>query len=150
MTQDRDFTEDGEFERIDEYLDCTGKKRRFRLQGYARGMFLDATEILDGEAVGMRFTMKMDEHGHLPIWKMCKKVESRVAERDLAVDPGTKQLKILRGRVRGMITDGDQGTDDGPTLVVDDRTVTWRELGELLASDEGSWVRLQILDPMEI
>lgn len=39
---------------LEDYLDCAGKRRRFRLQGYALGMFLDATEMLPGDAMGMR------------------------------------------------------------------------------------------------
>lgn len=37
--------------------------------------------------------------------------------------------------------------DDGdPILVIDDRRVTWRELGEMLESWSGFGLRLQILE----
>ena len=58
----------------EDFLDCTGKKRRFRLQSYAAGMFLDATELLDGEAVGMRFVMRADADGVLPWGLMRDKI----------------------------------------------------------------------------
>lgn len=96
-----DDHDDGNDDQVDEdYLDCAGKKRRFRLQSYACGMFMDATELLDGEPIGMRIVMKMDQHGHLPWGQMREKIRARLAERDVAVDPDNGKLKILRVLVR--------------------------------------------------
>lgn len=134
---------------IEEYLDCTGKKRRFRLQSYARGMFLDATEVLDGEPIGMRMVMKMDEHGHLPWGAMREKIRSRLAERDVAVDPNTGKSTILRGLVRAHLhtmPEAHEDDDDGPVLIVDDRRITWRELGRMLDRQEGWNLRIAVLD----
>jgi hypothetical protein len=133
----------------DEFLDCTGKKRRFRLQSYAGGMFLDATELLDGQAVGMRFVMRAGVDGVLPWGEMRDKVRARMAERDVAMDPDTGRLKILRGLVRAHIHSVpqlDEEDEHGPVLIVDDRKITWRELGEMLVSLEGWSLRLEILD----
>jgi hypothetical protein len=99
---------------IEDYLDCTGKKRTFRLQSYAGGMFLDATEVLDGEPIGIRLVMKMDLHGHLPWGEMRERIRSRLAERDLAVDPDTRRLAILRGLVRAHIHRAHDVDEDGP------------------------------------
>ncbi|MFO7566255.1 MAG: hypothetical protein R6X02_26670 [Enhygromyxa sp.] len=134
---------------VDEFLDCTGKRRKFRLHSYARGMFLDATEILAGETVGMRLVMKADEHGHVPWGEMRKKIRARLAERDVAVDPETGRLEILRGVVRAhlhSVPDYHEDDDDGPVLIVDDRTITWRELGRMLGGFEGWNLRVEILD----
>lgn len=133
----------------EDYLDCTGRKRKFRLQSYARGMFLDATELLDGEPIGMRIVMKMDEHGHLPWGEMREKIRARLAERDVAVDPDDKKLKILRGIVRAhlhTVPAAREDDDDGPVLIVDDRRITWRELGKMLDGLEGWDLRIEVLD----
>ena len=37
---------------LDDYLDCAGKVRRFRLTLYAEGRFLEARELCDGEPTG--------------------------------------------------------------------------------------------------
>lgn len=133
----------------DEFLDCTGKKRRFRLQSYAGGRFLDATELLDGQAVGMGFVMPAGVDGVLPWGEMRAKIRARMAERDIARDPDTARLEILRGLVRAHIHSVPQSDDKdehGPVLIVDDRKITWRELGEMLVGLEGWSLRLEILD----
>jgi hypothetical protein len=135
--------DDDRDEMFETHLDCTGKKRRFVLAAYGGGSFLSATEILDGDATGMRFVMKADEHGHLPYGEMRDRIRRRLAERDVAVDPDTGELRILRERLRAGIS---QIGDDGPVLVVDDRFVTWRELGRMLETYEGWGLELRILD----
>ena len=133
----------------DEFLDCTGKKRRFRLQSYAGGRFLEATELLDDEAVGMRFVMRAGVDGVLPWGEMRETIRARMAERDVAIDPATGRLEILRGFVRAHIDSVPEPHEedaDGPVLIVDDRKITWRELGEMLVGLEGWSLRLEILD----
>jgi hypothetical protein len=144
----RDEPDDGDDDTmVDEYLDCTGRKRRFLLQAYAGGMFLSATELLNGDPTGMHFVMKMDEHGHVPWGEMRDKLRQRLAERDVAVDPDTKRLQILNRRVRARIVGFD---DDGPLLVVDDRRVTWSELARLLESFEGWDLDVRIFGATEV
>lgn len=133
----------------EDFLDCTGKKRRFRIQSYAAGMFLDATELLDGEAVGMRFVMRADADGVLPWGRMREKIRARMVERDVAVDPDSGRLEILRGLVRARIDTVPELHDEdeqGPVLIVDDRRITWRELGKMLVGLEGWNLRIEILD----
>lgn len=142
------FPDDDDDSRIEDYLDCTGKTRRFRLQSYARGSFLSATEILDDQACGMRFVMRIDAHGDLPWGEMRDRLRTRLAERDVAVDPKTGELRILRDLVRAHIDCADD-EGEGPVLIVDDRRVTWAELGRMFAAHEGWDLRLQILDCFE-
>lgn len=133
---------------LEEFLDCTGKTRRFRLESYAGDTFLSATEMLEGGAAGMRLVMQMDAHGALPWGELRERIQSRLAERDVAIDPRTGKLRILRGLVRAHI---DRADDEGagPVLIVDDRRVTWHELGQMLDALGGWDLRLQILDCLE-
>jgi hypothetical protein len=99
----------------------------------------------------MRFSMKMDEHGHLPWGAMRDKIRARLAERDVAIDPESGNLTVLRGMVRAHIHTAPgphDDDDDGPVLVVDDRRMSWRELGQMLHAFEGWNLRLEILDPV--
>jgi hypothetical protein len=137
---------------LEHYLDCTGKKRQFRLQSYAHDRFLEATEILDGEPVGMRFVMRADPRGELPWGELRERIRQRMSERDVAVDPDTGKLEILRSLVRAHIDavpDAHEDDREGPVLIVDDRRITWRKLGQMLAGLEGFDLRLEILEPTQ-
>lgn len=96
--------------------------------------------------------MKVDEHGNLPWGEMREKIRARLAERDLANDPDSGRLEILRGLVRARIVSiprSQEEDHDGPILVVDDRRLTWRELGRLFSALEGWDLRIQVLDCLE-
>jgi hypothetical protein len=97
----------------------------------------------------MRFVMRADADGVLPWGLMREKIRTRMAERDVAVDPGTGRLEILRGLVRARIDTVPELHDEdeqGPVLIVDDRRITWRELGKMLVGLEGWNLRIEILD----
>ncbi len=51
---------------VEDFLDCTGKKRTFRLASYAGGQFLAATELIDGEPIGIRFVEEEEPSRSLP------------------------------------------------------------------------------------
>jgi hypothetical protein len=79
-------------------------------------------------------------------------IRSRLAERDVAVDPDTGKSTILRGLVRAHLhtmPEAHEDDDDGPVLVVDDRRITWRELGRMLDGLEGWDLRIEVLDCVE-
>ena len=52
------------------------------------------------------------------------------------MDPDTGRLECLRRLVRAQIHRGPDPEDD-PVLLVDDRKLTWRELGQMLVGLEG-------------
>lgn len=134
---DDDIDDDDYVDGVDEetfhedFLDCTGRKRRFRLQPYATGRFLDAVEMLDGEPVGMRFAMTMD---HTAWGRMRDKFRTRLAERDVVVDPDTGKAPILCGLVRADVVGEDetQITADGLALDYSALEAGSRSVAELL------------------
>ena len=115
---------------INEYLDCTGKLRTFRLQVYANGNFLEAREVLLGEDAqdeGLRFVMPVRPDGLPPWGEMRKRIRERLAQRDIARDPKTKNLTILNDLVRAQITNCTED-DEGrrvPVLRVEDLELSW-------------------------
>ena len=67
----------------------------------------------------------------------------------LAVDPDSRRLEILNDLVRAHIGRAPAAVDDdddGPMLIIDDRHVTWRQLGQMLEAYEGWDLRLEIVD----
>jgi len=81
-------------EMIDDYVDCAGKPRRFRLTLYAEGRFLDAIELRDGEPQGLRFVLPV-KFGEMPPWgEMRMRIRERLATRHIVHDQGGR-LQLL-------------------------------------------------------
>ena len=128
-------------EMLDEYIDCAGKRRQFRLTLYAEGLFLQAIEIRDGEPVGLRFVLPVRD-GEIPPWgEMRKRIRERLAERHIVRDEAGR-LHILRDLIRGQLTESEDGVT--PSLLVDDLVLTWEELGELLMPCVGFGLRIEV------
>lgn len=134
---------------VDEYLDCTGKRRFFRLTLYAQGRFLEAVELLNGEPTGWRFVLPV-EPGKLPPWgEMRDRVREHLSRRHVVRD-SAGGLHVLHRTIRAQITSGDTSDDvELPSLLVDDLELEWEDLGRLLRSYEGWKLRIRICDPSE-
>lgn len=89
--------------------------------------------------------MKADAYGDAPWGEMRERIRHRLAERDVAVDPKSGEPRILRGLVRAHVVRADH-EGDGPLLVVDDRKMSWPELGRMLGALEGWDIRVEIVD----
>jgi hypothetical protein len=61
---------DREESMTDEFLDCTGRVRTFRLSVYAAGRFLEAVELLGGGERGLRFVLPAGPDGEIPWGRM--------------------------------------------------------------------------------
>jgi hypothetical protein len=129
---------------IDMYFDCAGRKRRFRLELVAEGLFLEAFEMRDDEREGLRFIMAVRDGELPPYGQMRDLIRERLSQRDLIRNPETRRLENTRRTVRAQIHSGPEGTD--PTLIVDDLQLTWRELGQVLARYGGFGLRLEICE----
>lgn len=131
---------------VDEYLDCTGKKRFFRLSLYAHGNFFEAVELREGEPTGWRFVLPV-EPTRVPPWgEMRDKVREHLSRRDVVIDP-KGQLQILHRTIRAQI--GDLDDDEMPVLLIDDLEISWEDLGRLLRSHTGWNLRIEIRDVSE-
>ncbi len=129
---------------VDEYPDCTGRKRRFRLELYAEGLFLEAVELRDDDAPGLRFIMSVKPDELPPYGQMRDHIRERLSQRDLVRDPRTGKLENIRRVIRAQVHSFDDET--GLMLTVDDMQITWRELGQVLAPYSGWGLRIQICD----
>lgn len=135
-------------EMVDDYLDCTGATRRFRLSVYAEGRFLQAIELRGADSIGLRFIMPIPL-GEAPPWgEIRHRIRARLAEKHVVRD-GAGTLHLLRALVRGQLTDGDDADCRAPCVIVDDLVVTWDQLGELLSSHIGFGIRVEIHEPGE-
>jgi len=127
------------------------------IQKHARLLYRRASTIIVAYALlgllggGLGAYTLTDETGAalMVAGEMRETIRARMAERDVAVDPATGRLEILRGLVRAHIDsvpESHEEDEDGPVLIVDDLKITWRELGEMLVGLDGWSLRLEILD----
>lgn len=145
------MTDDDEQVMVDEYIDCTGRVRRFRLTVYAGGAFLSAIELREGEPTGARLIERIRDDDGEAFGRMRDRIRARLARRDVAVDPRTRKLVLLRDRITLQISGSDRKTSgEGPMLLVDDRELKWAELGALFASYEGFFLDITVRDPSEV
>ena len=138
-------TRDAGTSMIDESTDCTGRTRRFKLEEYADGRFLDAQEIRVHDERGLRFVMPAGPDGVAPWGELRQRIRRRLALRHV-VRGATGKLEILADVIRGQLDEA--GPDEvGPGVVVDDLRLRWEEVGELLAANVGFGVRIEITEP---
>ncbi|MGH7820716.1 MAG: hypothetical protein ACREQ9_13175, partial [Candidatus Binatia bacterium] len=109
---------------IDEYLDCTGKKRFFRLSLYARRNFLDAIELRDGEPIGWRFVLPVERGGEPPWGEMRDRIREHLSRRDIVRDTEGR-LQLLHRLIRAQISETDEATEPKLSLLVDDLELPW-------------------------
>ena len=128
---------------LETFIDCTGKRRRFRLMVYAGGRFLEAREMLDGAPSGLRFVLPVEVEEMPPWGEIRKQIRERLARRELVRDEAGR-LNLLTDVLRGQLTYGDGA---GPAFIVDDVVLSWEELGAFLESYEGFGLRIEIHDP---
>jgi hypothetical protein len=131
----------------EDYLDCAGRNRTFRLSPYANDLWLQAVEVRKGGEHGIRFCLPARD-GVLPWGELRQHIRARLAQRDV-VRTRDGKLQMLNQLVRGQITSTDAQTGEGPSVLVDDLELSWEELGQLLNSYEGWHFRLELQDAGE-
>lgn len=120
----------------------TGGKRTFRLAAEPPGFF-EATEIRNGEAVGLRFILRIEPGKHEPWGEMREKIRERLSSRDIVRDEDG-ELHILSRRVRAQVHDRIASGEPTPVLFIDDEEFTWEELGAMLTSYAGWGLRIEV------
>lgn len=130
---------------VNDYLDCQGNKRTFRLEAYAHGLFIHAVEVREGGYPGLRFVLPV-KPGEVPPWgELRERIRSRLCQRDI-VPEDRGELEILNQLVRAQISDTGRSGErrDTPILYVDDMELTWEDLGRALMTYSGWGLRLEI------
>jgi hypothetical protein len=127
---------------VETFLDCAGKRRRFLLQVYGNGQFLEACEVLSDESRGSRIVLPVKPGSPPPWGEIRKRIRERVVRRDLVRDESGR-LVLVADELRGQLT----WSNDGVALIVDDLVLSWDEVGRLLESYEGFGLRIEVRDP---
>jgi hypothetical protein len=126
----------------EDFVDCAGKRRRFVLQVYAGGRFLEAREILAGGVPGARMALPV-KRGEAPPWgAIRKRIRERLARRDLTRDENGRAI-LVADALRGQLT---WSPEEGLAVIIDDVVLSWDEVGRLLECYEGFDLRLEIHD----
>lgn len=130
---------------IDDFLDCTGRVRRFRVGPFPSpgGLFMEAIELKDGVATGLRFMVPFREDEVPPWGEIRRKIRAFLSQRDVVRGPDG-DLTILNDRIRGQLTDGEAGEDDCPDVLVDDMVLSWADVGRLLRPYAGFKIRIEV------
>lgn len=131
----------------EDYLDCAGRLRTFRLQAIAGGLFLEAVELRSGEAAGLRFIKATPADGMPPWGELRALIRERLARRDIVQTP--ERLELLGDTVRGQLSEALDAPEAPPTVLVDDLELRWEELGQLLRPFIGFGLRLEVCEPGE-
>jgi len=138
-----DMSEDADKVMTEDFLDCNGKTRVFRLGLSVHEDFLQAMELKDGEPTGFRFFLEVEPDRPPPWGEMRCKIRKRLSQRDLVRDD-KGELQDLHRLIRAQITDPRERST--PILLIDDMEVAWEELGEMLMTYAGWGLRIQICD----
>ena len=133
---------------VDEYLDCSGNKRKFELSVYAGGRFLQAVELRRGERSGPRFVMAIKPGEDAPWGPMRDRIRERLSQRDIVRDE-KGEIHDLHRLIRAQITDAGRNDIGTPLLLIDDQEITWEELGQALMTYSGWDLRIEIRDCCE-
>ena len=135
-------TDNNDTEMTEEYLDCTGKRRTFRLAEIAGGLFIHAHEVPKTDRAGLRFVVAA-RAGELPPWgEIRSRIRTRLAQRSLVHGPDG--LELLTDVIRGQIAESEDKEDESVSVVIDDLELSWAALGRLLRSHVGFGFRLEI------
>ena len=135
-------TDNDDTELIEESLDCTGKRRTFRLSEAAGGLFIYAQELPKGDRAGLRFTIAARADEPPPWGEVRSRIRTRLAQR--SVVHGPDGLELLTDVVRGQITEPEDRDEESVSVVIDDLELSWAALGRLLRSHVGFGFRLEI------
>jgi hypothetical protein len=79
------------------HIDCQGRRRHFRLQEHHRSFMssIDATEVIEGEPIGMRLVEHFNDELQMPpYYEIRRRIAERLATRDLVRDPETGGSRI--------------------------------------------------------
>ncbi len=135
-------TDNNDTELIEEYLDCTGKRRTFRLAEIAGGLFIHAHEVAEDRPLRTALRHRRPR-GEPPPWgEIRSRIRTRLAQR--SVVHGPDGLQLLTDVVRGQIAEPEDKEDESVSVVIDDLELSWAALGRLLRSHVGFGFRLEI------
>ncbi len=143
----------GDFEHIDfeprTMTDAYGLKRvvEFRTHLFGTGVAIDAIEFIDDRSEGYRFKVIGPEDGDLLelLARLVTKMRRGLAYVHLEESAHGLQIGdpgIVRARVESDL----DGQTDGPVVVIDGRSISWDELGRMVAAYEGFQFKLELKD----
>jgi hypothetical protein len=130
--------------------DAAGGEHTFHFRFIPAPRGIEAFELVDGTPGGYTFQVLQEDEEPRLVELLLERMRRDLARQHL------KPCDLRRGkqRIRDMVVRGriewDEDEDGRvPLLVVDGKTLTWDELGEMLMSFEGWQFRLEILDVSE-
>ena len=142
-----------DFEHIDfepqTMTDAYGLERvfEFRTHLFGRGVAIDAIEFKHDQTEGYRFKVVGPEDGDLLelLARLVTKMRRGLAYAHLEDSAHGLQISDP-GIVRARVESDYDGQTDGPLVVIDGRSISWDELGRMVAAYEGFQFKLELKD----
>ena len=119
----------------------------FRIHLFGTGVAIDAIEFMDDQTEGYRFKVIGPEDVDLLelLARLVTKMRRGLAYAHLEDSAHGLQISdpgIVRARVESDL----DGQSDGPVVVIDGRSISWDELGRMVAAYEGFQFKLELKD----
>jgi len=130
-----------------------GKKHLFYIHRivFPMGIFLEATEIREGEAEGYKTAVKgdLDCDQTMLFEKLKNRIKKLVSQKYIEETEWGNRNSIKNSEVAGRIEWDEQYEGRLPLVIIDGKKYTWEELGEMLMSFEGWDFKLKIFENWE-
>lgn len=131
--------------------DCKGTLHEFHFRTRLLGdiLSLEAYELIDGDPVGYQFQVvgRAEEELFGLLGRLIQKIRRTLSVKHIA--HGRLGHQIVDMIVRGRVEWDDEEEGRLPRVLVDGRSFTWDELGEMLMAFEGSQFKLELFDPSD-
>ena len=131
--------------------DCDGAMHEFHFRTRLLGdiLSLEGFELIKGEPAGYQFQLvgNAEEELFSLLGRLIQKIRRSLSVKHIAHDQRGQYIvdTIVRGRI-----EWDEAKEGRmPQVLVDGRTFSWEELGEMLMAFEGWQFKLEIFDPSD-
>ncbi|MES2321859.1 MAG: hypothetical protein V4633_06325 [Pseudomonadota bacterium] len=135
------------------FADCDGAMHEFHFRTRLLGdiLSLEAFELIAGAPAGYQFQSvgQAEEELFGLLGRLIQKIRRTLCVKHIADEPGLRGHQIVDMIVRGRV-EWDEAQDGRmPQVLVDGRSFTWEELGEMLMAFEGWQFKLEMFDPSD-
>jgi hypothetical protein len=129
-------------------IDGVSHTFQFRTHIFGDQLSLDALEVGPEEGYELSVIADAEQDLFVTFQKLFERVRRELGRRH--IEPDGNGYRITRDNVvRGRITDDPSSFVQMPLLIIDGTSVTWEELGRMVAANVGFCFKLEIFDRSE-
>ena len=133
--------------------DCDGAMHEFHFRTRLLGdiLSLEAFELVEGNPAGYQFQLVglAEEEIFVLLGRLIQRIRRTLSVKHITHERGMLGHQIVDSVVRGRVEWDEAEEGRIPQVLVDGRTYTWEELGEMLMTFEGWQFKLEMFDPSD-